>query len=66
MAIDLGYYGRYLVESGGSEGVKEVVADTEEVGGEAVDAVGVDTAEIGENEGLGYDLGIFWRHAVLF
>lgn len=66
MAVDLGYYGCYLVEGGRGEGVQEVVADAEDVGGETVDAVGVDAAEIGEDEGFGYDLGIFWGHAVPF
>ncbi len=66
MAVDLGYYGRYLVEGGRGDGVQQVVPDAEDVGGETVDAVGVDAAEIGEHEGFGYDLGISCGHAVLF
>jgi hypothetical protein len=66
VAIDLCYYGRYLMKSGLGERVEEAVTETKEVGREPVDAVRVDTTEVGEHESFGYNCSVFWGYAVPF
>lgn len=66
VSIYLCYYKCYLVESWGSEGVKEAFAETEQVGGEAIDAVGVNSSQVGEHEGFSYYGCVFWRDAIAF
>src|SRR5271156_1888248 len=64
VGVYLGYYGRDFGKSWGYFWVEDPLAYSSHIGGQAVDAVGVDATEVGEDEAMCDDGGIFQGNTV--